>query len=45
MIFAWSGAMVFNFLVELIVSSLTPFVTTGTVLDTMVARWFGGWVY
>jgi hypothetical protein len=37
--------MIFNILVELIDDSLMPLMPMGTVLDTMVARWFGGWMY
>ena len=40
MIPAWLAAMTVKFLVELIDGSLTLSVTTGTVSDTMVARWF-----
>ena len=42
MMFDWSATMVFHFLVELIDSSLAPSVPMGTVLDTLMARWFGG---
>ena len=36
------ATMVFDFLVELINGSFTPSVPIRTVLDTVVARWFGG---
>jgi hypothetical protein len=37
--------IIFNILVELINGSLIPSVSKGTVLGTMVARWFGDWMY
>ena len=38
----WSAAVIFHILVELIDGSLTPSVSMGTILDTMVAGWSGG---
>ena len=42
---AWLAMMIFNILVEVIDGSLTSSVPMGTVLNTMMTRWFEGWMY